>query len=160
MSEERQEAASFGRRFLVLFDDAAERLAKLGLSAHAYQLAFLLMKRLDATTWRMLTQADIGSELDLSTATISRALRDLVRANFLERRGLNPRTEYRLCAMCAWRGTAGRYHKAVRELEERQDDRSLRDSDFGPGVVPIESGKQRRLPLGKGRHRATKVRVT
>lgn len=141
-----------------MFDDAAARLATSDIHHASYKVAFALMKVLDSSNWRMLHQEELGARLNLSAATISRAVKDLLQERFIERRGLNPRAEYRLCAESAWRGGAARFHEAVREIEAERRGAAPAEVREGEGVVSLTASRQRRLALKGGKTKPSRVR--
>ncbi len=115
--ETRPPSKSFMRGFMVVFDTAVEALAMRVRSAPALRLFLLLSgdRRLDFESWRQLHQERLAAELGTDRAVISRALKELLAVGVLERRGSNPRIEWRLSLDVGWRGSAGSYQDAKRK---------------------------------------------
>ena len=71
--------------------------------------------------WRPLRRTVLAAELGFSLLTISAAMRELHRAEVVERRGHGPLTEWRLALEYGWRGSARSYAAAVaRRTAERE----------------------------------------
>lgn len=105
------EQAQFGRRFMVVFPDI---MLKLGrdpeCTPHAFPVLFELCEQLNAETWRYIRQDDVADNLSISTGTVSRAMKDLVRHGLLERQGGGARVCWRLVPESGWRGSAAAFH--------------------------------------------------
>lgn len=96
---------------MVVFPDI---MLKLGrdpeCTPHAFPVLFELSEELSAEQWRYIRQDDIAARLGISKATVSLAMRDLVRHGLLERQGGGARVCWRLVPESGWRGTAAAFH--------------------------------------------------
>lgn len=111
---ERPATASFGRRFMVVFEDARQLLRGMR-NPSAHELAHELPWLLSASDWRRLDQRVLADRLRVSQPSVSRALSELVERGFLEREGKGPGVRYRLSPRVSWRGTTAAYHAQQRE---------------------------------------------
>lgn len=100
----------FGRRFVVVFEDA-HAIARTIRSHTALRLFTALPFMLSPTDFRRLDQKVLAAEFKTSQPVISRALSELVSLGILEREGRGPGVRYRLSPRIAWRGTAGAYQQ-------------------------------------------------
>lgn len=117
MTQERQPGSSFGRPFMVVFKDVAGSLARdQEAPGDALRVLFWAMGgALHHEQWRALRQTEVGGELGISGASVSRSLAYLLGRGLLERRGAGPRQEWRISPEGSWIGTPGQWHKRRRE---------------------------------------------
>lgn len=122
MTQERQPGSSFGRAFMVVFKDVAASLARdQDAPGDALRVLFWGMGgALHHEQWRALRQAEVGGELGISGATVSRCLSYLLGVGLVERRGAGPRQEWRLSPEGSWVGAPGGWHKRRREAARPQ----------------------------------------
>jgi DNA-binding transcriptional ArsR family regulator len=96
------------------------------------RLLFLAPSRLDWREWRQLNQYEIASLLGTKQPSISRALKELLAAGLIERRGSGPRQEWRLMPELGWRGNVASF---AAEAERRKKAKLMPLDDFGDGTA-------------------------
>ncbi len=106
---ERPRTATYGRRFVLVFDEMAELLMGLK-NPTALHLAHMLPKMLNAAEYRRLDQRVLAEKYSVTQPCISKALSLLLGRGIIERTGRGPGVRYRLSPLVAWRGTAAQYH--------------------------------------------------
>lgn len=114
----RRASDSYGRRFAVIFDDAARGLAHADLRPLSFRLLFLCLADLNFDRWQRVPLAEWADELGVTKGAISKAIAQLHGIGVLERQG---RDEYRLAPALGWRGTPAAYHAAVRDRAPEAD---------------------------------------
>lgn len=117
MTEELKASGSFGRSFIVVFADAAMKLATDASAPGDASRVFLwaLSGGLSHQQWRTISQVEVGKVLGVSNGTVSKCLAYLRDAGMIERVGAGPRQQWRLTEGGSWRGTTGQYHRRKRE---------------------------------------------
>ena len=115
---ERRRESSFGRRFLIVFDDDWGKVLAGVKNPTALHLANTLPKLLSPSSYSRVDQAVLAEQQRVSQSAISRAMTILVQRGFLEKTGKGPGVRYRLSPLVAWRGTTAAYH-AQQHREDR-----------------------------------------
>ncbi len=112
MRRVRQSADSFGRRFSVIFQDAAMHLALKGerMRPTTWRCLMLALADLEFERWRAVRPVEWAELLKVTRSAISKALAQLVAEGLLEG---GPRTGYRLTPVLGWRGTPAGYHRQI-----------------------------------------------
>jgi len=113
--QEKQSAQGFDRKFVTMFDETMELLAKTITNGATLRVLLMLPPRLDNITWRELGQQALADELGLSRRVVGQALADLHQLGILDRKGQGPMLRWRLTPRLSWRGRAEKYRQAVRE---------------------------------------------
>lgn len=139
--EARPPGRSYGRQFVIVFERGLEELARRLHSAGALRLLLILPSRLSWEAWRRLDQRETAAALGTDQGTVSRALRELVEADAIERRGKGPYVEWRLSAGWGWRGNAASYQAARRKRAQTHSD------EAGDELTIRTDKRQRGLPL-------------
>lgn len=110
----RRRADSFGRRFSVIFSDAALALATgPDLRPTSWRALMLAFVHLDFDQPHRITQRDWAEELDVTASAMSKALAELVQVGWLDK---TKGGEYSLSPTLGWRGTPAQYHRRMRDL--------------------------------------------
>jgi DNA-binding Lrp family transcriptional regulator len=109
--------ATYGKRFLIMFDEARHQIIKELRNAATLRVFLALPDHLSWTEFRPLNQGQLASELEIDQASVSRAMKDLLNRGIVEREGKGPASHWRLSLKWGWRGNAAAYHAAVRETE-------------------------------------------
>jgi DNA-binding transcriptional regulator YhcF (GntR family) len=132
---------TFGRRFVVIFDDTAHDLAA-SISAYAAKVMISLPKRLDWRTWRRLPQADLAAHLSISKSRVCRALRELEEHGVIESRGKGAAVEWRISRVIGFRGRAAQYHSDAREETlDRLDEIEVIEDQVQPSLPNLRTPK-------------------
>lgn len=108
--QDRPPGRSFGRRFVVLFEDTLRRLASSLTNATTWRVLARLPDHLEWEAWRRLPQRMLAQELRMSVGAVSEAMNQLVELGVVERRGRGPVTEWRLTTELGWRGNVESFH--------------------------------------------------
>jgi hypothetical protein len=104
--------------FLVASQSARVWLAKQDLKKSTYKVYLLLEGVLDFENWIGITQADVGKELDIDAAAVSRAFKELEQIGVLERGAAAGRGHtWRLNPMYVWKGSPKRRLQVVAERD-------------------------------------------
>jgi hypothetical protein len=123
--ESRTSAGSFGRGFLIMWQDVLADLAR-DPEAGAGEYRVFLWAVSGGLTWRgwkQIRQVDLAEKLSLSLSTTSTALRWLLKRGLLMRQGAGPRQEWRLPTNAGWRGSVPAYQ--ARRKEELEGARAM-----------------------------------
>lgn len=118
VSAERPPAASYGRRWCIVFDDARQQVIADLNSAAAFKVFLALPDYLSWTEFRPLNQAAVAKRLKITQGSVSRVMKDLLNRSIVEREGSGPVTRWKLSLNWGWRGNAAAYHAAAREAAE------------------------------------------
>ncbi len=108
--EQRVPGRTYGRQFLILFTEAMKVAAKRIRHGMTWRVLHLLPEHLNFTDFRMLRTVELAAELDSDSGTVSRAMRELLELNILEREGTGARTAWRFSSDWGWQGSADQYH--------------------------------------------------
>jgi DNA-binding MarR family transcriptional regulator len=145
----RRSSTRYGRRWLLLFVDAADKLAASALSVTALRTAFWCLAHLDSRTWQHVMPARIAEHLNLDRSAASRALGELVTVGFLLRRPVpySVGSEYRVSLGVAWTGTAGGYQqqRRLRATEISNFERGIHEAGRvkpAPRTVTVSASKK------------------
>ena len=106
---ERPRESSFGRRFVIIFEEWRHLLKGLR-NPTARDLADALPWMLSPSEFRRVDQAVLAEKHGVSQPSISRAMTLLVKRGIIEKEGAGPGVRYRLSPMVGWRGTTAAYH--------------------------------------------------
>jgi hypothetical protein len=129
----RQASKKYGRAWMIVFDDAAELLARVKLQPVSVRVLWWSMGKLDPKEWRQIDQATLAGMVGADRTAVSRALGELVDKKILQRDG---RRGYRTSIWLGWRGTAQAYQKERRNrATELNDARLALEQCAGPAPV-------------------------
>lgn len=122
---ERAKGSTYGRQFMIIFqDNIAALAADKDAPATMFKALLWCLSSLSHREWRTIRQQEAADTMGLSMATVSRGLQELLKRKIVERRGAGPRQEWRLTTEGSFVGTAGQYH-AARRLEQAGDTNDL-----------------------------------
>jgi DNA-binding transcriptional ArsR family regulator len=150
LTEQKQSRATFGRRFFVVFDEALEDVVKRFKGGPEVRTFLMCALRLSWTDFRLLPREKLASELEISGASVSHALKALCEAGYIERQGAGPVTQWRLSLKFGWRGSVPAYQRAKREGEAR---RVAEGGGAGAPRVGAQPGNVAVLPVKGDRKR-------
>lgn len=116
---------SYGRSWMVVFDDAADLLSRVKLQPVSVRVLWWGIGHLDPREWRQIDQSELAWFIECDRTSVSRALTELCDRGIFQREGRG----YRTSIWLGWRGTAQAYQAErrkrraeianVRELLER-----------------------------------------
>ncbi len=110
--------ASYGKRWIIMFDEARQQVIRELRSASTLRVFLSLPDHLTWTEFRSLHQSELAAALEIDSASVSRAMRDLLARGIVERIGKGPVQRWKLSLAWGWRGSAAAYQSAVREAEK------------------------------------------
>jgi hypothetical protein len=118
----------FREGWIAMAQDALMAVAKMDLGDEARRLLFAILSKLDYENYILLNQAEIGSEIGMQRANVSRALVKLESEGVLLRGPKAGRSStFRLNPSFGWKGSASNHQKALKER--------MRASNIA-GIVP------------------------
>jgi hypothetical protein len=100
-----------------MFDDARQKIANELRDASTIRVFLAQPEYLSWTEFRPLSRELLAERLEMSGASVSRALTDLHNCDIIARKGRGPVTQWKLSLKWGWRGGAAAYHAAVRDAE-------------------------------------------
>ncbi len=119
----------FREGWLAMAQDALLAIAKMDLGDEARRLLFAILAKLDYENYLLLNQAEIGEEIGMQRANVSRALAKLEGEGILLRGPKAGRSStFRLNPSFGWKGSASNHQKALKER--------MRASNI-TGLVPV-----------------------
>lgn len=121
LSMRAKKKGSFEVKFVQLFPDTTIELASdPEVTGAAFRVYFWAQKELSHRKWMPVDQTTIANDLHISRPSASAALRILSKKGFLERKGSQVRTMWRITPKGSWFGTAGAYQAELRKREATQ----------------------------------------
>ena len=122
----------FREGWIAMAQDALMAVAKMDLGDEARRLLFAILAKLDYENYILLNQAEIGADIGMQRANVSRALGKLEAEGVLLRGPKAGRSStFRLNPAFGWKGSAANHQKA---LKERM--RASNISGIGPARDP------------------------
>jgi hypothetical protein len=106
---ERPVESTFGRRFVIIFEEWRHLLKGLR-NPTARDLADALPWMLSPSEFRRVDQAVLAAKHGVSQPSISRAMTLLVKRGVIEKTGAGPGVRYRLSPRVGWQGSTAAYH--------------------------------------------------
>lgn len=118
----------FREGWIAMAQDALMAVAKMDLGDEARRLLFAILAKLDYENYILLNQAEIGADIGMQRANVSRALAKLEAEGVLLRGPKAGRSStFRLNPAFGWKGSAANHQKALKER--------MRASNIS-GIVP------------------------
>ena len=139
--------ASYGKRWCIMFDDTREQLALEMDSLPTVRVFLILPSYLSWTEFRSLSQAELAARLKIDQASVSRALKDLLNRDIVERTGKGPAVKWKLSLKVGWNGNAAAYHAAARNAEKARPPADLAPLNAAEGIDCKIARPQRALTL-------------
>ena len=105
-----------GEEWIAMAQDALMAVAKMDLGDEARRLLFAILAKLDYENYILLNQAEIGADIGMQRANVSRALGKLEAEGVLLRGPKAGRSStFRLNPAFGWKGSAENHRKALKE---------------------------------------------
>jgi len=106
----------FREGWIAMAQDALMAVAKMDLGDEARRLLFAILAKLDYENYILLNQAEIGADIGMQRANVSRALAKLEAEGVLLRGPKAGRSStFRLNPAFGWKGSAENHRKALKE---------------------------------------------
>lgn len=106
----------FGKGWVAMAQDALMAIAKMDLGDEARRLLFAILAKLDYENYILLNQAELGAEIGMQRANVSRALTKLEAEGILLRGPKAGRSStFRLNPSFGWKGSATNHREALRD---------------------------------------------
>lgn len=106
----------FREGWIAMAQDALMAVAKMDLGDEARRLLFAILAKLDYENYILLNQAEIGADIGMQRANVSRALGKLEAEGVLLRGPKAGRSStFRLNPAFGWKGSAANHQKALKE---------------------------------------------
>jgi hypothetical protein len=142
VTSQRDPARSYGMQFHTTFTDEAAKIARTVSSGATLRLFIVLPQLLTYNSWRRLDQVKLGADLGMNNSTISRALKELVELEVIERQGKGPVVEWKLTPNFGWRGNVESFHNERAKRSKSapggpagaDEDRIIYSSGNGSGI--------------------------
>lgn len=121
ISPRAKKKGSFEVKFVQLFPETTiELAADPQVTGAAFRVYFWAQKELSHRKWMPVDQSIIANDLHISRPSASLALKILAEKGYLERKGSQVRTMWRITPKGSWFGTAGAYQAELRKREAAQ----------------------------------------
>jgi DNA-binding transcriptional ArsR family regulator len=131
----------FREGWLAMAQDALMAIAKMDLGDEARRLLFAILAKLDYENYLLLNQAEIGEEIGMQRANVSRALAKLEGEGILLRGPKAGRSStFRLNPSFGWKGSASNHQKALRERMKAANIKGVVVPPRDPNTVDLIDG--------------------
>ena len=138
----------FREGWIAMAQDALMAVAKMDLGDEARRLLFAILAKLDYENYILLNQAEIGADIGMQRANVSRALGKLEAEGVLLRGPKAGRSStFRLNPAFGWKGSAANHQKALKERMKASNisgivpTRDPNTVDFIAGLTDAERGE-------------------
>lgn len=141
----RRGTAKYGRRWSVIFEEAAAAISRLKLPPTTSRVLWHLLATCDARGWTDIEPAEVALNLGVDRSGVARGLIELHALGLIQR---DNRRRLRLSLFIAWRGTATAYQAELRRRKGETVDARARISASAEGRPVGSSAARRRQPFG------------
>jgi hypothetical protein len=142
----RRGTAKYGRRWSVIFEEAAAAISRLKMPPTTSRLLWHLVATCDARAWTDIEPAEVALAMGVDRSSIARGLIELHALGLIQR---DNRRRVRLSLFIAWRGTATAYQAELRRRKGETVDARARIAAAAEGRPVGTAAARRRQPFGR-----------